>query len=101
MKKFDRFEKMHPMQIRNFLKALSFALASPIIPIDLKYACNEIIMGTQYANAQALQRPTYFIEINFRDQWDFAHVFVAPGIANYPRLVRGVGDYVALFDDPA
>ncbi|HEX4924340.1 MAG TPA: hypothetical protein VFV50_09645, partial [Bdellovibrionales bacterium] len=81
MKKLDRFEKMSPPSRRQFLKALSLALASPLVPVDLRFACNEILLGKAYAEAQAAARPTYFIEINLRDQWDFAHVFVAPGIA--------------------
>ncbi|HUP56141.1 MAG TPA: DUF1501 domain-containing protein [Bdellovibrionota bacterium] len=100
MKKFDEFEKMNPMERRKFLRNLAFFLASPLIPLNMKFAINEMLLGTGFAEAQAAARPTFFIEINFRDQWDFAGVFVAPGIVSYPRLERGAGEKVALFDDP-
>lgn len=98
MKKLDRFEKMPVEERRRFLKVLSMTLASPFVPFDIKFACNEILFGKAYAEAQAAVRPTYFIEINFRDQWDFGHVFVAPGIATHPNLRRGTYEKVALFD---
>ena len=44
--------------------------------------------------------PTYFIEINLRDQWDFGHVMVAPGLATLSELKRGAtGDLCAMFYD--
>lgn len=100
MKKLDRFERMSPCSRRQFMKALSLALASPLVPIDLRFACNEILLGKAYAEAQQAARPTYFIEVNLRDQWDFAHVFVPPGLATYSNLIRGRDNGVALFDEP-
>ncbi|MEQ1875288.1 MAG: DUF1501 domain-containing protein [Bdellovibrionia bacterium] len=100
MKKLDRFERMPVEERRQFLKALSIALASPLIPIDLRFACNEIVLGKTFAEAQAAQRPTFFIEINLRDQWDFASLMAAPGLATYPNLRRGNNNGVALYDDP-
>lgn len=42
--------------------------------------------------------PTYFIEICLRDQLDFGHVFVAPGLAKNGNLIRGEnGRKAALF----
>ena len=100
MKKLERFEKMPLEQRRKFLKALGMALASPLVPIDLRVACNEILLGRAYAEAQAALRPTYFIEVNLRDQWDFGHIMVAPGLATFPNLRRGTDSRVALYDDP-
>jgi hypothetical protein len=40
MKKLDKFEKLPLHERRRFHQALGLALASPHIPIDLKFACN-------------------------------------------------------------
>ena len=42
-----------------------------------------------YAQAAENALPTYFIEINYRDQVDLGDVFVAPGLATYTNLMRG------------
>lgn len=44
--------------------------------------------------------PSYLIEFNMRDQFDWGHVFVAPGLARSSSLIRGEnGRRCALFFD--
>lgn len=80
---------MNPIKRRRFMKLLGMAMAAPAIPAALRFAANEMAMGTAYAEEMAQKVPTYFIEINYRDQWDFGHVFVAPGLATANGLIRG------------
>ncbi len=81
--KVDEFEKMTPLERREFLKYLSGAFALPFLFDGLKMNIFESLVGQ--AQAQTLMAsPINMIEVNFRDQWDFGSVFVAPGIAtNY------------------
>lgn len=81
--KVDDFEKMTPLERREFLKYLSGAFALPFLFDGLKLDIFESLVGQ--AHAQTLMAsPINMIEVNFRDQWDFGSVFVAPGIAtNY------------------
>jgi hypothetical protein len=96
MSKFD-FKDWAPMKRRRFLKIMGAALAAPAIDPAIRYAANEKVMGEAYAQSQT-NRPTYFMEINLRDQWDFGHVFVPPGLATNANLRRGsTGDRAALF----
>lgn len=47
-------------------------------------------MGTAYAQSILDKTPpTYFLEINLRDQWDHGHFFVTPGLATDPNLRKG------------
>jgi hypothetical protein len=81
---------------RRFLKRLGMAMAAPAVPAGLRYAVNELLIGE--AHAQAAGTPTYFIEINLRDQQDLGSIFVPPGIAKYTDLQRGdCGSKVSLF----
>lgn len=95
--KFDELERMNRMERRKFLRALGFALASPLIPAHIRFACNEIVLGTNQAYAGAAGSPTYFIEINLRDQFDLNHVFVPPGLATR-SITRGGAGGVPLYD---
>lgn len=55
-------------------------------------------LGGRAAFAQAAAEPTYLIEICLRDQLDFGHVMVAPGLARDGNLRRGEnGRRAALF----
>ncbi|MGE0526221.1 MAG: DUF1501 domain-containing protein [Bdellovibrionales bacterium] len=101
MKRPKRFENMTPLQRREFLKGFSLLMSAPFIPDGLRFACNEILLGK--AHAQSAADPgTIFIEINLRDQYDFGHVFVAPGLATHANLIRGAdAQQVALFDSPS
>ncbi|MFK7822734.1 MAG: DUF1501 domain-containing protein [Oligoflexales bacterium] len=91
------FQKLDKQERRVFLKNLSLYLASPLIPLPLKYACNEWVGGETYAQGQVNNQPTFFLEVNFRDQWDFGTCFVPPSIAaNYDNLSRDGNNGVAL-----
>ncbi|MES3038867.1 MAG: DUF1501 domain-containing protein [Bdellovibrionota bacterium] len=94
--KFDDFEKLSPIERREFLKFLGGFLALPLIPSSTKAALIEVVLGPQAA-AQSVAPAINFLEINFRDQWDFGHLFVPPSIAkNYANVKSGI----ALFDNP-
>lgn len=81
---------MNAHERRRFLKIMGLALASPLIPAAVQHAARELAFGEAHANERAEQgEPTYFIEINLRDQWDFGQVFVAPGLATHANLRRG------------
>lgn len=93
----DDFKEWAPMKRRRFLKLLGAALAAPAVDPAIRYAANEKVMGEAYAQGMN-DKPTYFMEINLRDQWDFGHVFVPPGLATNTNLRRGSsGDRAALF----
>ncbi len=92
------FKDISPIKRRRFLKVLGAALASPSIPLMLKHDAMSLVMGEAYAQAVPANTPTYFMEINLRDQWDFGHVFVSPGLATHTNLRRGpTGRRAALF----
>jgi hypothetical protein len=81
---------------RRFLKRLGLALGAPAVPAALRYAINDMLCGEAYA--QTAGSPTYFIEINLRDQQDLGQIFVPPSIAKYTDLQRGdCGNKVSLF----
>ena len=65
------------------------ALSVPTIPAAFRFAMNEELFGEAKAYTQADLVPTYLIEINLRDQWDFGHVFCPPGLATEQNLIRG------------
>src|SRR5690606_15707719 len=79
-------------------KGLGAALAALGADRTLRFACDEIAGGVAYAQGQAEAQPTYFIEIDLRDQWDNGHVMVAPGLATNVNLRRGPeGNRAALY----
>ncbi|MCA9600451.1 MAG: hypothetical protein KC417_00420, partial [Myxococcales bacterium] len=82
--KIHELEGMHPRRRRRFLKWMAAALTGATISEDLRLACLEVAGGKAYAQGIASSRPTYFIELNLRDQWDNGHVFVAPSLV--PKL---------------
>ena len=82
-------DTLPPSQRRGFLKLLGVALAAPAIPAGVRFAARALAVGEARAADMEANQPTYFIEINLRDQWDFGHVFVAPGLATHPNLIRG------------
>lgn len=95
MKKIDELENMSPMERRDFLKYVSGFLTLPMLPGATKSAMMEMILGSKaYAQMAA---PMNFIEINFRDQWDFGSLFVPPSVAQNFANVRS---RVAIFDQP-
>jgi len=100
MKIKDEISAMHPRERRRFLKLMGAVLAVPTLPAALRYAFNELAGGEKLANAAIASEGTIFLEFNYRDQVDLMHVFVPPGIAQYPSLKRGVnGEQISLFHD--
>ena len=98
MKKLHQFERYSPQQRRRFLKLMGAALAAPGIPAAIRYACDDMLLGEVNAQAAEQAAPTYFIEINYRDQVDLGEVFVAPGLATASNLIRGEsGRMAAMF----
>jgi hypothetical protein len=98
MKK-PRIADLAPCKRRDFMRWTATILAAPAIPAAVRFAINEELFGEAKAFAVEDSLPTYFIEMNLRDQWDFGHVFVPPGIAtNMANLVRGgSGDALSFF----
>ncbi|MCA9583321.1 MAG: hypothetical protein KC416_16085, partial [Myxococcales bacterium] len=96
--KLHELERLHPTQRRRFLKWLGLAVAGPMVTPDLRHDVLELAGGKAHAQGMAEKRPTYFIELNLRDQWDNGHVFVAPGLASKTDLARSAsGANAALF----
>jgi hypothetical protein len=87
-----------PATRRRFLQGLGVALAAPAVPPALRYAVNEVLVGEAYA--QAAGTPTFFIEVNLRDQQDLGSIFVPPGLAKNVNLQRGdCGKKVSLYHE--
>jgi hypothetical protein len=97
MKKSELFHKMQRLERRSFLRNLSLLLASPVVP-------NSVLTGTLAMlgkDAGGQEGDVLFLEVNFRDQWDFGHAFVSPSIAKaYSQLPKDGDDGVALFSAP-
>jgi hypothetical protein len=103
MKRLTRrplIESLHPVQRRGFLKMLGIALAIPGVPAAARFAARALALGE--AKAEDMEKPPInFIEIDLRDQWDFGHVFVAPGLATAANLKRGdSGRMCAVYHTP-
>ena len=95
-----KFDEWAPMKRRRFLKVLGAAMAAPAVAPAARFAANELVVGEAYAQSVAENTPTYFMEINLRDQWDFGHVFASPGLATNVNLRRGpTGSRCALYFD--
>lgn len=96
--KVPNLKEMSPIKRRRFLKLMGAALASPAVPAALKFDAMSMLVGEAHAQEMENSAPTYFVEINLRDQWDFGHVFVSPGLATHADLRRGTnGTKCALF----
>lgn len=97
-----RIDQVAPCRRRNFLRLLGSMVGGACIPTAARYAIYDQLVGEAKAGGMVGQVPTYFIEINLRDQWDFTHVFVPPGLVSYgPNLIRGGdGNKCTLFYDP-
>jgi hypothetical protein len=95
--KFENFEDMKPLQRREFLKALTLAFGIPgLLSQTRKFDLLNILVGEAHAQSM-MAGPSYFLEVNFRDQWDFGNLFVAPSIAkNY----SSVKSRIAVFEEP-
>lgn len=101
MAKRSRIESVAPWRRRGFLRLAGSMLALPAIPAAVRFAVREQLVGEAKAHGMAQSEPTYFIEINLRDQWDFMHIFVPPGLATNTNLIRGgSGNMCTLFHGP-
>ncbi|HWB80799.1 MAG TPA: hypothetical protein VG755_37815 [Nannocystaceae bacterium] len=90
MRRKPRIEDVAPVRRRDFMRFVATVMAAPAIPAAVRFAVNEQLFGEAHAFGAESSLPTYFIEMNLRDQWDFGHVFVPPGIAqNVNSIVRG------------
>lgn len=91
---------------RRLLTALAMTPFASAYGRDGMLKMIDMIMGSQAAYA-APGAVKYFIEINLRDQWDFMHFVVPPGLATAKGLIRanegkkGEEQLCALFQDPA
>jgi len=94
-----RIHDVKPCRRREFMKWATALLAAPAVPAAVRFAVNEQLFGEAKAFAAEGALPTYFIEMNLRDQWDFGHVFVPPGLAtNMANIMRGgSGDSCSFF----
>ena len=88
-KKLHELERMSPLQRRQFLKGMAALLGAVGADRALRFACDDVAGGEAYAQGAQAGAGTYFIEIDLRDQWDCAHVMVAPGLATNVNLRRG------------
>ncbi len=89
-----------PPRRRSFLKTVAGLLCVPAVPLIARYRILDELTGTAHAEDLLAQEPTYFVELNLRDQFDFMHAFVPPGIATYDGLRRGDrGNRCVLFHD--
>lgn len=93
--KLPDFSQLNPNERRQFLKLLTGLIALPALPSVVRDSLIEAVVGAQ-AHAQAAT-PINFIEINFRDQWDFGSLFVPPSVARSYDSIRG---QIALFETP-
>ncbi|SMF57072.1 hypothetical protein [Pseudobacteriovorax antillogorgiicola] len=99
MKKPSFFESMPPIERRSFIKNMSLLLGSAAVPSGVLSDALGLIGET--AQAQSAEKDILFLEVNFRDQWDFGHAFVSPSIAqSYANLSKDGDDGLALFSAP-
>lgn len=85
---------------RAFLQKSGLLALLPALSAADRFRLLDILGGEAFAAENQVDQGTIFIEINLRDQWDFGHVFVPPGLARYPLLKRGdQSQETALFED--
>lgn len=96
-KKVTEFEEMGLVERRDFLKMATAMLSAPFMPNALNYAVHELLIGEAKAADLMSNLPTFFLEVNVRDQWDFGHLFVPPWVGQNYNNIRS---QVAVFDTP-
>ena len=99
MKKQPDFMKnMSAIHRRDLLKRLSLLAASPLIPRAFSLGLAGLLGDEAMAQAS---EPKFFLEVNFRDQWDMGCAFVPPSIAkNYNNLGKDGDEGIAFFNAP-
>jgi len=96
-----RVQALAPSRRRGFLQAAATLIAAPLVPASVRHALYEELLGSAHAGGQ-MNAPTYFLELNLRDQFDFMHAFVPPGLATESNLITGAGgNQCTLFHDQA
>ncbi|UJR86148.1 DUF1501 domain-containing protein [Sandaracinus amylolyticus] len=89
-------DRLPSSQRRTFLKWLALAAAAPALSPSFRAEIQEAALGR--AHAQLPPDGTFLVEICMRDQLDFGHVMVPPGLARHTALKRGEhGRQCALF----
>lgn len=84
--KFKPMEDLSPQERRDFLKYAAGFLSIPFLPQSTRDAIAEVLLGS-VAHAQ-MYTPVNFLEVNFRDQWDFQSLFLPPSIARSYATVQ-------------
>ena len=81
-------DTLSPLSRRRLLSALAASPFAMTYGNDGLTKLADMLFGSSVAYA-APNPIKYFIEINLRDQWDFMHFMVPPGIATHNGLIRG------------
>lgn len=95
------FQQLSPIARRRFLQSITALWGAKLIDNTTRYGCLEHLLSESEAFAIASNEGEVlnFIEIGLRDQFDWSHAFVAPGLATDRSLRRGEEPgKVALFD---
>lgn len=91
MTKNSLWKSLPPIQRRQFLRWLGLATAAPWVTESTRYGIFDMIGGEALAQNQT-NLPTYFLEVNFRDQWDFGGAFIAPWLGKNRANISTEGD---------
>lgn len=87
MKNNRYLQNMSPLSRRRLLTALAASPLTMVYGNEGLTKLTDMLFGSQTAYA-APKAVKYFIEINLRDQWDFMHFMVPPGLAKKNDLIR-------------
>ena len=101
--KTDDFLNLHSLERRRLFHLLTAPALAALLPRQALVDAANLLVGPREALAQAKPVAKYFIEISLRDQWDFIHFVVPPGVATHPGLVHGLegnGEACSLFQRP-
>lgn len=93
--KLPDLEKLSSPERRLFLKQMGLTLSSPVFSSVFKLTLLDMLFGSK-AQAQ-MMAPMNFLEVNYRDQWDFGSLFVPPSVA---RNYENIRNRIALFETP-
>jgi hypothetical protein len=85
MSKKLELHDLDPLQRREFLGLASGFLSLPFLSTSMVEKCWDVLIPQAHAQ---MTGPKFFLEVNFRDQWDFGHVFLPPSIARRADELR-------------
>ena len=74
-KNLTDLESLKPSERRLFIQKLGAVCAGLGLPGSTIVKGLDILGGPALAETSAPEKATYFLEVNLRDQWDFAHCF--------------------------